>query len=44
VDQNKRSTFKVAKPSVLGLLEDFGWKFGEELDKVKVVFLRGWHD
>jgi hypothetical protein len=44
VDQNKRSTFKVAKPSVLGLLEDFGWKFGEELDKVKVVFLKGWCD
>jgi hypothetical protein len=44
VDQNKRSTFKVAKPSVPGLLEEFGWKFGEELDKVKVVSLKGWHD
>jgi hypothetical protein len=29
---------------VLGFLEDFGWKFGEELDKVKVVFLKGWRD
>jgi hypothetical protein len=44
VDQERRSTFTVAPPSVPGLLEEFGWKFGEELDKVKVVFVRGWHD
>ena len=42
VDQKKRSTFNVAKPSVPGMLKDFGWKFGEELDKVKIVFIKGW--
>jgi hypothetical protein len=44
VDQKKRSTFKLAKPSVSGMLEDFGWKFGKELDKVKIVFMKGWCD
>jgi hypothetical protein len=42
VDQKKRSTFNLAKPSVPGMLKDFGWKFGEELDKVKIVFIKGW--
>ena len=44
VGQKKRSTFNVAKPSVPGMLKDFGWKFGEELDKVKIVFIKGWCD
>ena len=44
VDQKKRSTFNLAKPSVPGMLKDFGWKFGEELDKVKIVFIKGWRD
>ncbi|OAJ40780.1 hypothetical protein BDEG_24481 [Batrachochytrium dendrobatidis JEL423] len=44
VDQKKRSTFKVAEPSVPGMLTDFGWRLGEELDKVKVVFIKGWCD
>ncbi|OAJ44884.1 hypothetical protein BDEG_28068 [Batrachochytrium dendrobatidis JEL423] len=43
-DQKKRSTFKVAEPSVPGMLTDFGWRLGEELDKVKVVFIKGWCD
>ncbi|KAI8895858.1 hypothetical protein BC833DRAFT_599773, partial [Globomyces pollinis-pini] len=42
VDQKKRSTFKLAQPSVPGRLKDFGWKFGEELDNVKIVFIKGW--
>ncbi|EGF82900.1 hypothetical protein BATDEDRAFT_23178 [Batrachochytrium dendrobatidis JAM81] len=44
VDQKKRSTFKVAEPSVPGMLTDVGWRLGEELDKVKVVFIKGWCD
>lgn len=44
VDQKKRSTFKLAKPSVPGMLKDFGWKFGEEESKVQIVFIKGWHD
>jgi hypothetical protein len=36
VDQKKRSTFKLVK--------DFGWKFGKELDKVKIGFIKGWCD
>jgi hypothetical protein len=44
VDQKKRSTFNLAKPSVPGMLKDFGWKSGEELDKVKIVFIKGWRD
>ncbi|EGF78076.1 hypothetical protein BATDEDRAFT_26764 [Batrachochytrium dendrobatidis JAM81] len=43
-DQKKRSTFKVAEPSAPGMLTDFGWRLGEELDKVKVVFIKGWCD
>ncbi|KAJ8331122.1 hypothetical protein O5D80_000693 [Batrachochytrium dendrobatidis] len=43
-DQKERSTFKVAEPSVPGMLTDFGWRLGEELDKVKVVFIKGWCD
>jgi hypothetical protein len=43
VDHKKRS-FKLEKPSVLGLLNDFGWEYGKELEKVKVVFIKGWCD
>jgi hypothetical protein len=42
VDQKKLSTFKLAEPSVPGLLKDFGWKVGEEKSKVKIVFIKGW--
>jgi hypothetical protein len=42
VDQKKRSTFKLAKPSIPGMLREFGWKFGDEADKVKIVFIHGW--
>ena len=42
VDQKQRSAFKLAKPSVEGLLREFGWESGKELDKVKVVFIKGW--
>jgi hypothetical protein len=44
VDQKNRSNFKVDNPSRPGMLIDFGWKFGEELDKVKIVFIKGWCD
>jgi adenylate kinase family enzyme len=44
VDQKESATFKLATPSIPGLLRDFGWESGKEMDKVKVVFIRGWSD
>jgi hypothetical protein len=44
VDHKKRSSFNVASPSIPGMLRDFGWNPNEELDKAKVVFIKGWCD
>ena len=44
VDQKKRSTFKLKPPSVTGILKDFGWISGEEMEKVKICFIKGWSD
>ena len=43
-DYTKRSTFILSDPTTLGLLKEFGWECGEEMDKVKVTFMKGWND
>ena len=41
VDEAKKLTFKLAPPSRRGMLKKYGWKSGEEKDKVKIVFIKG---
>ena len=44
VDRKKRSTFVLAEPSGLGLLKPFGWDYGKEKERVKIVYVSGWSD
>jgi len=44
VDQKNRSTFRLSQPTELGMLEEYGWNWGEEMNNVKIVYIKGWND
>jgi hypothetical protein len=44
VDHNNRSSFRLANPSKTGILTKFGWNSGEEVQKVKIGFMKEWNN
>jgi hypothetical protein len=40
--KGKIGDFKISEVSGQGLLADFGWKKGKEMDNVRVVGIAGW--
>lgn len=41
IEEKKKDDFNVQQPSIPGMLRDFGWASGTELEKVKVVSISG---
>jgi hypothetical protein len=42
VEQSKFETFQISPVEDEGLLQEYGWEEGEELDKVQIVTMNDW--